>query len=399
MKPFISVTTPSFNRAKLVVDSLNSLLTQDYPKELFEVIMVDNNSKDNSVEAAKIWVKANEGEINFSIVIEHKKGLVYTRNTVAKNAKAEILIFCNDDAIYVPNWISAISEIYQLFPKIGAVGSKILIRLDKQPNQWIYKFEELLGRLDLIDGYIVRNKDIYINGGSFFTTKIILKQTEGFNPGQLGDYILGDSETVLCRKLHKLEIANEGILMRECDFEVELILANDCSSDKTDEVIEDILENHPQKSWLKYFKHEKNIGMMPNFIFSIKQCSGNYNGLCEGDDYWTDPYKFQKQVDFLELNEDLSLIGGKTQTLENNVLKEIIGGCLKKKEYEIEDIISYNDSITCMIRFRNKDLDYSSFNKVVFGDWLLYSLILNDGSKGKIIDEVFSSYSYIMGVL
>ena len=61
--------------------------------------------------------------------------------------------------------------------------------------------------------------------------------------------------------------AIEGVLMQECDFEVELILSNDCSPDRTDEIIQDIIKNHPKGCWIKYFKHESNIGMMPNFIF------------------------------------------------------------------------------------------------------------------------------------
>jgi len=206
MKPFISVIIPCFNRAKLVIDALNSLLFQDYPKELFEVIMVDNSSTDSSVNDAINWAKTIAKDLNFSVVVEPKKGLVYTRHTGAKNAKGEILIFGDDDAFYDSNWISKISEIYQQFPALGAVGTKILVRWDKTPNSWIYKFEGLLGKLDITNGYIIRNKDLFINGGSFSIRNSVLIQTLGFNPGQLGDYIMGDSETGLCRKLHKLNI-------------------------------------------------------------------------------------------------------------------------------------------------------------------------------------------------
>ena len=102
--------------------------------------------------------------------------------------------------------------------------------------------------------------------------------------------------------------AIEGVLMQECDFEIELILANDCSPDRTDSIIQDILANHPKGSWIKYFNHEKNIGMMPNFIFCMKQCSGTYVAMCEGDDYWVTTDKLEKQVDVLERNKDIGLI-------------------------------------------------------------------------------------------
>jgi glycosyltransferase involved in cell wall biosynthesis len=102
--------------------------------------------------------------------------------------------------------------------------------------------------------------------------------------------------------------AIEGVLMQECDFEVELILANDCSPDQTDDVIQEILLNHPRGSWIKYFNHEKNLGIMPNFIFALRQCSGDYVAMCEGDDYWITKDKLQKQIDILERNKAIGLV-------------------------------------------------------------------------------------------
>lgn len=101
-----------------------------------------------------------------------------------------------------------------------------------------------------------------------------------------------------------IEEAINGVMMQECDFEIELILANDCSPDKTDEVIKNILSTHPRAFRINYIKHQQNIGMMPNFIFAVQQCKGKYIALCDGDDYWIDPLKLQKQVDFLELNKE-----------------------------------------------------------------------------------------------
>ncbi len=101
-----------------------------------------------------------------------------------------------------------------------------------------------------------------------------------------------------------IEQAINGVLMQECDFEVELIIANDSSPDQTDAVIQSILDNHPRASWIKYTKHEKNLGMMPNFIFALKECVGEYIALCDGDDYWTDTLKLKKQVVFLDRNKD-----------------------------------------------------------------------------------------------
>src|SRR5690606_34101688 len=101
--------------------------------------------------------------------------------------------------------------------------------------------------------------------------------------------------------------AIEGILMQQTNFDVELIIADDCSTDRTETIIRELIENHSENFKIKYYRHDINIGMMPNFIFSLKKCTGKYIALCEGDDYWTDPLKLQKQVDFLEGNPEYGI--------------------------------------------------------------------------------------------
>ncbi len=109
--------------------------------------------------------------------------------------------------------------------------------------------------------------------------------------------------------MHEAFIAEaiEGVLMQEVDFPVELIIADDCSPDQTSQIVKTYIETHPKGHWIKYTQHERNKGMMPNFIWAIEQAKGKYIALCEGDDYWTDPLKLQKQVDLLEANSNSSL--------------------------------------------------------------------------------------------
>jgi glycosyltransferase involved in cell wall biosynthesis len=96
--------------------------------------------------------------------------------------------------------------------------------------------------------------------------------------------------------------AIEGVLMQSGDFEVELIIANDHSTDGTESIVLDLIKNHKNGGWIKYTYHQVNKGMKANFIWSLNQAQGKYIALCEGDDYWTDPLKLQKQVSFLEAN-------------------------------------------------------------------------------------------------
>lgn len=100
--------------------------------------------------------------------------------------------------------------------------------------------------------------------------------------------------------------AVEGVLSQEVDCLFELMIFNDASTDKTDLVIRDLIQNHPRGGLIRYQVHEKNMGLPANYSWSINHCRGTYVAICEGDDYWTDTKKLQKQVDILEQNPGYS---------------------------------------------------------------------------------------------
>ncbi len=180
--------------------------------------------------------------------------------------------------------------------------------------------------------------------------------------------------------------AIEGVLMQQCNFEVELIIANDCSPDKTDIIVQDILKNHSKKSWVKYFNKDKNIGMMPNFIFALKQCTGKYIALCDGDDYWTDPSKLQKQVDILEANPHLvGCFHNSEERYWNDYSKasslylSFPGG----REISIQELTQYNMVPTASIVFKRSIADEvftEQFLSLPIGDWPLHLLNTRNGN-------------------
>ncbi|MCA0348435.1 MAG: glycosyltransferase [Bacteroidetes bacterium] len=103
-----------------------------------------------------------------------------------------------------------------------------------------------------------------------------------------------------------IEKAIEGVLFQKTNFNIELIISNDNSTDDTDIVIKKIIKEKDNHKIIKYFNQEKNLGMMKNFIFALNVCKGEYIALCEGDDYWTDENKLQKQIDFMKSNNEIS---------------------------------------------------------------------------------------------
>ena len=101
----------------------------------------------------------------------------------------------------------------------------------------------------------------------------------------------------------------DGVLMQQYDGPVEFIIANDNSPDATDQVVKKYFLEKPAPSnfEIKYTKHDTNIGAMSNFLWAMEQTTGKYIALCEGDDYWTDPLKLQKQVTALESNPTINI--------------------------------------------------------------------------------------------
>ena len=101
----------------------------------------------------------------------------------------------------------------------------------------------------------------------------------------------------------------DGILMQQTSYPFEIIINDDSSTDGTTEIIKDYVTKYPDI--IRPIFHEENQyskgvrGMFANFCFP--KARGKYIALCEGDDYWTDPLKLQKQVDFLESNAQYSM--------------------------------------------------------------------------------------------
>ncbi len=92
--------------------------------------------------------------------------------------------------------------------------------------------------------------------------------------------------------------AIEGILMQRTNFDYDIVIGEDCSTDNTRNIILDYQKKYPGK--FKLLLHDTNIGANANQKAVLNNCSGKYIAFCEGDDYWTDPLKLQKQIDLME---------------------------------------------------------------------------------------------------
>ena len=130
--------------------------------------------------------------------------------------------------------------------------------------------------------------------------------------------------TVLCITYnHENYISNaiEGFLMQNTTFPVEVMIHDDASTDRTTEIIREYESRYPQLIIAIYQtenQFSKRNGAIGRIV--IKKRRGTYIALCEGDDYWTDPLKLQKQVDFLESNPEYVMCYHPFKTLQGGKL-------------------------------------------------------------------------------
>lgn len=176
----------------------------------------------------------------------------------------------------------------------------------------------------------------------------------------------------------------KGVLIQEYNDEIEFIIANDNSPDDTHRVVIEFLDNNilPSNINIKYTKHENNLGMMPNFIWALQQATGKYIAICEGDDYWTDPLKLQKQVDFLEANQDYSMCFHHSE-VKNSIVNYFFKlKSIEDREYSIDEIFVIRLFQTASIVFKNfKDYNFLNHKNVNSGDQILF---LECAKEGKV---------------
>ena len=97
---------------------------------------------------------------------------------------------------------------------------------------------------------------------------------------------------------HSISQTLDSIIAQECDFPYKIIVNDDCSKDKTPIILKQYASLYPQLIDLQL--NEKNFGIVANYFNAVNRSSSEFIAVCAGDDWWCDPLKLQKQVDFME---------------------------------------------------------------------------------------------------
>lgn len=194
--------------------------------------------------------------------------------------------------------------------------------------------------------------------------------------------------------------AIDSVLMQETNFNFQLVIGEDFSTDSTREICETYANRFPNK--IKLLKAlPENIGLIKNYIRTIKACNGKYIAICDGDDYWIDTYKLQKQVDFLEANPNYAIVGtGLNKIDKNDTIKTAIKH-KTKKSFSFEDLILDNFIASVTVMFRNVQMADplpSWISKFPYGDYPTYLWTIKERGKIFMLNDVTAVYRSDIGI-
>lgn len=191
--------------------------------------------------------------------------------------------------------------------------------------------------------------------------------------------------------------AIESFLMQKTNFDVEIIISDDASSDSTPQIIEEYAKKNPN---IKPILREKNIGAINNYIETLALATGEYVIVNEGDDYFSDENKIQKQVDFLDANPDYTICFHPVKRVfETGIQKDDVYPTEQVKNlvtaFDFENLLTRaNFMQTNSVMYRREAVPdvLQNFPKDILpGDWYLHLMFAKEG-KIKFLEDIMSVY-------
>jgi glycosyltransferase involved in cell wall biosynthesis len=187
--------------------------------------------------------------------------------------------------------------------------------------------------------------------------------------------------------------AIEGFLIQKTNFPCELVIADDCSTDGTREVIRRYWEKHPDRIRLLLNRHNLHGGH--TMTRAYQACRGQYVAYVEGDDYWTAPDKLQRQADLLDRHPDYAICFHSVMMIwdDGSRAPMLYRPARIRDRYTLRDLVEKNFIASCSVMYRRAVLDRwpAWFYSMPVGDWSQHVLHAQHGDIG-YLDEPMGVY-------
>jgi glucosyl-dolichyl phosphate glucuronosyltransferase len=203
----ISVVICSYNREQYIIDAIDSLYNQTLSKDLYEVIVVDNNSIDNTKAVCLSYIQSHTG-YNIIYIEEKNQGASFARNTGAALAKAPLLAFMDDDAVADKDYLERIIYFFEHHPDADGLGGRIIPKYIPAEPKWMSHYvSSLVGNFHYNDSIQLFKPGKYPLESNMIVTKDDFNEVKGFNtllPGVVGTLRIGGEGKDFFMKLQAL---------------------------------------------------------------------------------------------------------------------------------------------------------------------------------------------------
>lgn len=203
-KTYLSVIICTYNRDKYIYNVLKSVAENNLDTSLYEVVLVNNNSTDNTESECKRF-EIDFPNVSFQYHLECNQGLSYARNRGIAEAKGNVVVYVDDDATVNTEYLTTYYQFFNKNPNVYAAGGPILPVYETEEPKWFshYTRQLITGRLYLGNEAREFSKGAFPGGGNAAYRKSVFDKVGLFNPelGRKGNSLIGAEEKDLFDKM------------------------------------------------------------------------------------------------------------------------------------------------------------------------------------------------------
>lgn len=357
-QPFFSIIMPTYNRRFCISEAIDSALAQTYGN--FELIIVDDGSTDGTEDFVRSKYADELGGGRMHFVRKENSGVCKTRNVGLRVAKGEWIAYLDSDNKLLPFYLEVFVRTIVANPDIVNMYAKQVYAWKRRTVGRPFNLEDLLEANYIDLGVYVHKRSLIDELGPFDENmtrlvdwELIIRQTKKYTPKFIDSVVMlyNDSDsgykritnsvrlkknlyyirrkhcdyptvtTMITAYNHRpyLQKAIENALAQRGKFIHEVIVADDCSTDGTVELLAELQEKYPGE--FTVLPTTRNLGIAENMRRCFAAAKGKYIAILEGDDYWITPWKLNRQVKFLEENPDCSMVFSRIKLLDEKTGK------------------------------------------------------------------------------
>lgn len=201
----ISAIICTYNREKYLDQLFKSIEKQSISQKNFEVVIVNNNSTDNTESRCMAFMDRNP-RLSIKYFIEKEQGLSHARNRGIAESSGDFVTFLDDDAILTENFLEVVFEYFLNHKGVDCIGGRIFLQYEDEPPGWVSKYmAEMFGYFDMGDTVKEFTSRKFPRGSNMSFRKSVFDQAGYFNTalGRRGDGMLGSEEKELFFRMHR----------------------------------------------------------------------------------------------------------------------------------------------------------------------------------------------------